>query len=169
MTGIRGVVFAVAVTKARILLIGLLGLFWACASGQHSTGPSFGPSLAPPLRDASLRLSETYARFRAEKVSALTYDLSFKLDANLPEFYGREVIGFQYQGHPEPLTVDFASGKDSQIELNATTVDVHAYNGFFISLPALLLKDGANELHVEFRHAYDSDRSEERRVGKECR
>ncbi|MGE0615526.1 MAG: aminopeptidase N [Bacteriovoracia bacterium] len=122
---------------------------------------SVPPANAAKPAAAAPKLSQTDAKWRAERISQVRYDLFFRLDpqgSGSQDFHGFTKISFQLQRADGPIRVDFQEGKPTAVTLNGAALsakDLKAqYNGAFFSFPAERFKPGANEITVEYDHPY---------------
>jgi aminopeptidase N len=106
-----------------------------------------------PQRPPESRLTADYARGRAARIGALSYELHFSLEESAETFGGRVRIGFRLADADAPLTIDFADGRIRRLIVNERPLEPD-YNGSFIELPAGSLVAGDNVVTVEFGHDY---------------
>ena len=127
----------------------------------------------PAARAVAPMLTEEHAQLRAARISEVAYDLEFQLDGEAPEYTGNVTIAFRLKDVRDDLTVDFAGGTVSGVQINGNIHHVSPggqgngtgggtavpYNGFFLSLPAGSLRKGMNTVDIAFSHPYSSDGS----------
>jgi aminopeptidase N len=113
-------------------------------------------------RPATKNLTRADAARRSQAVSGVRYELSFDLDAKKPAFTGKTTIAFDYkkpaQKSREPLTVDLSGGKITALSVNGAEAAID-HNGYFLTLPAAALHDGANTVAITYQHDYSTDGS----------
>lgn len=114
-------------------------------------------ALGEPARPAKHLLPREVAQDRAQRVSEVSYDLSYELDAKSKDFRGETTVRFQLAESAAPLSLDFTGGKPESILLNGKPVPASSYNGFFFVLPGEALQKGANTLTIKFTHPYSTD------------
>ena len=113
---------------------------------------------APEPRAATPTLSMAEAKARSRRVSNVSYDLDFELDAERPEFIGHATIQFDLNDASALLTLDFVGGSVHSTHLNGNASNAD-YNGYFLALPSTALREGPNLLEVAFSHPYSTDGS----------
>ncbi len=104
-------------------------------------------------RPAERRLTADYARFRSARISDIDYRISLDLDSRSPEFAGIVDVMFSLNKPDAPLTLDFTDGVVDRLEINGQSAGID-YNGSFITLPEATLRQGSNQVTVEFSHPY---------------
>lgn len=104
-------------------------------------------------RDANLTFEEAVAR--AAGLGNITYAVSLQLDESSPTFTGSTQIDFVLQ-KSKALFVDFKEGKIASVQVNGVEVKV-AYDGFRISIPQTLMKDGKNSIRVAYTQTYSNN------------
>jgi aminopeptidase N len=128
------------------LLLVLVWLLTSCAE----------TALRPELisqRASGSWLSEAEAQRRAASISNLSYTLDIKLEETATRFSGLAILEFDYRPAAAPLTIDFHDGQVRQLTLNGESVKF-SYNGSFLSLNPRDLRDGSNQLTIDYDHAY---------------
>lgn len=98
------------------------------------------------------------AAARAKRVSDVSYRFDLHLPADNVPFTGTANIKFTLRDASQPLTLDFVDGDVHSITLNGKSVAVD-HNGFFITLPASALREGAQDLTIAYSHPYRRDGS----------
>ncbi|MBI2501406.1 MAG: aminopeptidase N [Deltaproteobacteria bacterium] len=127
-----------------VILVALLGcsLFSSCSR--------------PPLHERASKkgLMEEQARFRAQLIHNIRYDLSFSLDAEKGDFSGKAKAAFRLRSKEYPITLDFADGQIVSLTVNEKNVTPIPYNRLFLTLAPEFLKEGENRIIIEFTHPY---------------
>ena len=163
-----------------ILACGLPTLTLACTTLHETTG-ALGTSLtATPGQESSPAASATpsgasvgsrkgvldreTAFKRARQVQRVRYQLQFKLDADAPEFVGKERILFDLRPRAadqgSELQLDFGGGKVLGFEVNGKALQASdlKIDSERILVPLDVLRpEGPNELTIEFSHPYSND------------
>jgi aminopeptidase N len=107
----------------------------------------------PVTLDPDNGVSESLARDRAARVSAVRYDLAFTIPAAKSEpVSAREVVRFALSDASTPLVLDFApnrAGFLKKTEVNGAETPVRQVNGHLIA-PAAALRRGENAISLEF-------------------
>lgn len=116
------------------------------------------PSSAQTLRPAAAVLTQEQARARSDRVSEVSYELTFRLDGELPEYTGNAIIRFELADTRADLTLDFAGGTIYSLLANGMEVDGR-YNDFYLTLPHASLRAGRNRVAIGFSRPYSSDGS----------
>jgi aminopeptidase N len=113
-------------------------------------------SIVNGIQDPEASISRALAADRTASVSAVHYDLTFRLAAGAAEVAGTAEVEFAWQPRPGgdgPLVLDFAG-----VELSAVTVngepaaDPRSVNGHLLVRPELL-RPGVNTFRADFRSA----------------
>lgn len=120
--------------------------------------PSAAQSTADGVRPAAPVLSRAQARLRSARVADVTYDLDFRLSAELAEYAGNVTVRFDLSNARDDLTLDFQGGTVYSLVVNGETADGR-YNDFYLTLPARLLRAGANSVEISFSRPYSDDGS----------
>ena len=115
------------------------------------------PSM-PTARRAAAMLSMEHARARADRVTDVSYEIDLILSGELPQYTGEVSIHFDLTGSDSDLTVDFVGGAVHSLIVNGTETD-GTYNGFFLTLPAATLIEGANTVTATYSRPYSADGS----------
>lgn len=135
----------------------VLILLGACMAGcNYESNRSKEPVVV--IRGAAAVLSEQDARARSLRLSNTSYQLTFELDGESPEFPGSVEMRFNLSKAEEPLTVDFVGGKVQRIAVNGVDTAID-YNGYFIHLSPSELRNGLNVVEIDFSHPYSNDGS----------
>jgi len=98
------------------------------------------------------------AAARSSRVGNVAYILEFELDGEAEEYTGRATTTFELHDAQADLTMDFVGGTVRNLEVNGETIDA-PYNGYFVTLPAASLRNGANMVEISFSHPYSTDGS----------
>lgn len=122
-----------------VLLIA--GLF-AC-----STVPSFKRAENPQA------LSQSEAAERAMLLSNIHYKMEISLGGELPSYYGKQTISFNLK-EKAPLRLDFIDGEVESLAVNGKEIAKVEYNKSWITIPEDSLKEGSNQVVVNFKHPY---------------
>jgi aminopeptidase N len=101
-------------------------------------------------------LTHELARARKSRVANVQYELFFDLTSSDEAFTGQSVVRFDLSSADAPLTLDFSGAEIARMLANGSEIKTD-YNGYFIHLPAKVLKTGSNEVLVEYSHRYDKD------------
>ena len=109
----------------------------------------------PVTRPAENTLPAEYAGFRSARLDDVEYDLRLNLDEGAESFSGRVILKFRLSEAEHPLTIDFADGTVESVAVNGESVEPD-YQGNFITVPGDALREGANEILVEYRHPYST-------------
>ncbi len=109
-----------------------------------------------PVRTPKDALTFVQAQARKARIGNVGYKLFFDLATSDEVFHGRSMLRFDLASANAPLTVDLSGAEADRIVVNGTEIAAD-YNGYFINLPAVALKTGANDLLVEYSHRYDKD------------
>jgi aminopeptidase N len=120
------------------------------------TGPGANQALAQSARATAPVLSEAHARERSARVSNVAYDLRISLSGELPEYSGEVTIRFALAAADRDLTIDFGGGTVHSLTANAEGAEP-SYNGYYITVPARLLRPGANTIAIAFSRPYSDD------------
>jgi aminopeptidase N len=106
------------------------------------------------FQDPEPSISRGLAAERAATVSAVSYDLTFRLAAGAAEVTGTAIVTFGWRPRPDggtPLVVDFAGKELGGIAVNGTEVaDLRAVNGHLL-VRTELLREGSNTFRADFR------------------
>lgn len=137
---------------------GLLALLAALSACTQDAPESALESAPPAQRPAVDALDRATAKQRAARVTNVRYDLHVDLAAADDEFSGRVVIAFDLSSASTDLTLDFSGGSIASLAVNGSLVDA-GYNGYFVSIPAESLREGANEVTIDYRRDYVNDGS----------
>lgn len=141
--------------RLRFLFVTLFLFLFTSGCGQDHTHSN--PTTST-VRAANAALTEEDARSRSIRVSNIAYKLEFELDAESDDFTGRVEAEFDLSDADKPLTLDFVGGDVNRVTLNETETTVD-YNGYYITLSPIELRDGSNTLEIEFTHPYSNDGS----------
>ncbi len=127
------------------------------ACGQTSA-PTTDSSVPAVSRENSAGLTQTYAEFRATQVGNVSYQLAVDLDPDLDHFSGENRISFDLYENISDVTIDFANGDVSSVSVNGAEVQID-YNDSFITVAATTLRQGQNEIAVQFSHRWSDNGS----------
>ena len=108
-----------------------------------------------PRKEAPL-LERSQAFYRSSRVSDVNYTLALNLPADNVPFSGTAKIRFHLSDAQHPLTLDFVGGEVGKVEVNGQMIPTQ-YNGFFITLPAEVLRSGEQEVTITYTHPYRRD------------
>ena len=148
--------------KRRIFLISsaflismVAGLVVSCESdrGSQLNDEKFNASSTRPVADA---LDRRTADARKARIANVRYQLHLDVSANGDWFSGESTLSFELGDATSPLTIDFSGGNVSEVRVNGQAVRVD-YNGYFLTLPADTLQQGANLVNIVFEHPYSED------------
>jgi aminopeptidase N len=142
----------IKLTAVTVLSLGLM----ACDNSADTSSKSSENAAVASERAISDNLLETRAIERKARVLEASYDLSIDITDKDNGLEGSTVLTFVLKGADEPLTIDFSGGTVMAISLNGKSIDVD-YNGFFITLPASVLAEGANKAVIHYTHPYGKD------------
>jgi aminopeptidase N len=133
----------------------LTGLLAACGQDRGRDAPATPQSrgTARPVVDA---LDKATADARRARVANVAYELAIALDPGAAQFGGEITIRFDLSDPADDLTLDFGGGTVLDARLNGQPFD-GGYNGFFLTLPAERLRQGANTATIRYRHPYSED------------
>jgi aminopeptidase N len=131
-----------------------LGKWTLCLFLLVLTGCDFFRS-AVPTRQPGARLTQDYMELRQSHVSNVEYHLKFDLTQQ-DDFSGTSQIQFELD-QPFYLTVDFSGGQVSHLRVNDQPVLPVDYNGYYIVIPEHLLREGANQIEVDFIQSYSNN------------
>ncbi|NQY64176.1 MAG: aminopeptidase N [Alteromonadaceae bacterium] len=113
-----------------------------------------------PARAENAYLSREQAFLRSERVSAVDYDLTFKLTGE-ESFSATSIINFDLKDTNSPLTVDLDEASITKLVVNGHTLSAEQikanYNKWFITLAAKYLKTGHNTVAVSFDRKHSTD------------
>ena len=125
---------------------------------DQSSAPSDDIGVPAVSRENTAGLTQTYAEFRAIQVGNVRYQLVVDLDPELDYFSGENRISFDLYENTSDLTIDFANGDVSGISVNGADVEID-YNDSFITVAATALREGQNEIAVQFSHRWSDNGS----------
>lgn len=124
----------------------------ACSSATKSLQNSYSSASRPAQR----YLEQTYAAYRSQLISDVKYNLDFDL-TNEAQFSGVSRISFSL-AQVKDITLDFYNGTVTEVKVNGAAIP-NQYNTYFIAVPAIHLKSGANIIEVSFSHPYSTSGS----------
>ncbi|WP_163834009.1 aminopeptidase N [Spartinivicinus ruber] len=107
-------------------------------------------------RAAEANLTHEYAKQRYQQVRDVSYQLALSLSKTKPDYTGEVTVDFAWQPGEQPLTLDFVGGKVHSMHINGKPVNAE-YNNWFIQLPATQLKQGHNQVTIQYSHSYSKD------------
>ncbi len=108
---------------------------------------------ARPVADA---LDQATAEARKARISNLSYDALIDIASSEEAIMGEVDIQFDLSDAASNLTLDFTGGILNEVKVNGNTVAAD-YNGYFLTLPATQLQQGANIVTVAYRRPYGHD------------
>jgi aminopeptidase N len=120
---------------------------------------------APPAMLGARRsdgaLSEERSTERARRVSEVSYGLAMVMTSDSETYSGTLDLVFELDGADHDLTVDYAQGSVTSLQVNGedVAVDDSVYNGQFITLSADALFEGANAVVIGFESPWSNDGS----------
>lgn len=123
------------------------------ASCEQQQADSHPQEVAREVTDA---LTQERAIARKSRVSNIAYTLDIDLISDPDAYRGRVDAAFDLTSNDTPLTIDFAGGAVSSVNINGAAVDVD-YNNYFVTLPAEALAEGRNNISISYAHPYDHD------------
>ena len=105
-------------------------------------------------RKQAAYLEQSYAVFRKQQISDVSYQLHIDLDEKTTSFAGDIVINFSLAKHNNtPVTVDFDGGEILAVTLNGKSIP-WKYNNWFISFAPELFTAGNNNLHINYTRPF---------------
>lgn len=110
-------------------------------------------SLFGAARQPSSELTYTEAQTRSAHVKNVAYKLQVELTPDLPDYSGQVTTTFQYFGAKAPLNIDFEGGSIGQLSINGKNTKPD-YNGHFLTLPSDSIKNGDNEVVIQFKQPF---------------
>ena len=138
------------------LALFLIGCGPSPDQGSHTPVASIQSAKTKTVRQAEDALTFDQARARKARIGEIHYKLFFDLASNKEMFSGRANVRFDLSVVDAPLTIDLSGAEVDRFVVNGIDISPD-YNGFFITIPAMALIIGSNELQVEYRHRYDKD------------
>ena len=111
---------------------------------------------ATPARLNEDALTHDQAVLRKSRVGGIHYNLFFDIASDKQFFSGRSNLLFDLSDIDTPLTIDLSGAEVDRVVVNGAEIS-SKYNGFFITIPAVTLQIGSNEIQVEYRHQYGKD------------
>ena len=149
-TCFRGAIRMNSIATASLCAILLAPLVGCTDRGETSDKPSREPRAAAPL------LTEDDARHRSSRISDISYELDFRLGTEEPDFSGEVRMEFELSDTSGELTIDFIGGSVHSVAVNGQSAEPD-YNGFFLTVQADALVQGANQVEIAFSHPYSTD------------
>jgi len=140
--------------KSHLVAIATLALT-ACDQAPVTSGANI---IQEVTREDLVGLTQEYADFRANQVGNVRYDLTVQLDPSQDSFTGENRLSFDKSGNSADLTIDFANGEISGVSVNGASIETN-YNDSFITVPKATLREGHNEIVIQFSHRWSDDGS----------
>lgn len=130
----------------------------ALSACNQASAPTDDVVIQTLSRANAVGLTQQYAELRAQQVARVEYQLTVNLDPTLDSFSGENKLIFDKRENEADLTIDFSGGEVSSISVNGNNIET-TYNGSFITVPAATLREGANEVAIQFSHRWSDDGS----------
>ena len=130
----------------------------ALAACDQSSTPTDDSGVQAVSREVTAGLTQQFAEFRATQVTNVRYRLTVELDPSLENYSGENRIRFDLHGNSSDLTIDFLSGEISGVSVNGANIDTN-YNDSFITVSAAALREGQNEVVIQFSHLWSDNGS----------
>ncbi|RYV03743.1 aminopeptidase N [Shewanella sp. OPT22] len=112
-------------------------------------------SLPKNLQPQSKYLTQEQAQLRSQQVSNVHYQLNYQLTGQ-ESFRSQTTLNFEWHGGDYPLRVDL-----DQAHINKVTINNQRfypdYNGDFLLFKAKLLKDGQNQIVIDFTRKHSTN------------
>lgn len=134
-------------------LLGASALLYGCSSTTTTSDNVHINTFKP--REHSAHLTQADAMARSQRVSAVAYDLSFKLSSK-ERFSGTTELSFELSDTRHGLTIDLNQAVIEQLTINGEKVHPQ-YNGWFISLPEAKLNKGQNTVSISYNRKHSTN------------
>lgn len=119
-------------------------------------GAGDGARNAASARSVADRLDRQTADSRKARIADVRYELYLDIHGGNDRYSGELTASFTLNDASKALIVDFGGGRVNQLVVNGRPLRPD-YNGFFLTLPAETLQQGANSVFAAFEHPYSED------------